>query len=590
MAACRRVLAIGALLMMPLLAASRVTAAGPAEEKPATQAEVAPPTAAATVSVPPPAASTGPTEAPADTQAIFRVRTNVVTVRAVVRDGHGRVVGDVRKEEFELLDKGKRQVISSFSVERPTPADRRPALTEHAADSGSTGDSGGVREAVPVASRFVLYVMDDLGLKFEDLSQTRTAAERVLQDSAGPAARVAVLATSGRVVLDFTADPTEVSKALDRIVPQGLAAQPVQCPDVSPYLAWRIVDLDDEWALGFATAEAIQCGLRTNPKPAARMAAHQVREESKAETRAVLAAIKAAARRMSIMPGARTLVLVSPGFITPELESDLNDVIDRAARAGVVINTLDARGVWVSPGYDAATRSRSPGTDRAKRQYDEEEQQLQSGVLKQLADGTGGIAVQGNGFEEGFRRLTAAPEVSYVLGFTPSELKPDGKYHKLKVTVGTRKGLTVQARNGYFAPKHDVTPAEQAKEEIENAVLSRDEIHDIPATLRAQAAQGKLIVTAHFDLRGIRFVHENGRSRSSLTATVCLFDATGNYLKGVQDPIDLDLADDKLAPAMASGHEVSTGFDAPRGNYMVRLVLRDNDGHMSSMSKLVEVP
>jgi hypothetical protein len=155
----------------------------------------------------------------------------------------------------------------------------------------------------------------------------------------------------------------------------------------------------------------------------------------------------------------------------------------------------------------------------------------------------------------------------------------------------SRKGLTVQARSGYFAPKHNVDPEEQAKEEIENAVFTRDDIQDIPVTLRTQVVQNKLTVVARVGIGGIRFVRKDGHNRSSLTANVSLFDAAGGALmKNVQDPVDLDFPDDKLAAAMASGVDVKADFEVAAGSYMVRVVLRDGDGHMSSTSRLVEAP
>jgi VWFA-related protein len=525
-----------------------------------------------------------PLKAPADTQAIFRVRTNVVTVRVVVRDHNGHPVGDLRKDEFEISDNGEPQTISSFAVERPTAANLQPVLSEHA--TKPVGEPGTVREAVQVPDRYVMYVVDDLSIEFGDLSQTRAAAERVLQDAFKSNSRVAVLTTSGRIVLDFTSDAVGINNALNRITPQGRANVTGRCPPISHYLAYLIVELDDEMALGVAGSEAASCGAAIAVKPIA----EQVLSEYNAQTRAVLEALRAAVRRISIMPGLRTLVLISPGFLTPDLESQVNEVIDRAVRAGVVINTLDARGVWVLPGFDAETRSlSSPTIQRVKRQYDEQEQQLQTDVLIHLAEGTGGEISRDNDYAGGFRRLTAVPNVSYVLGFTPTKLKVDGRFHKLKVTVVSRKGLTVQARNGYFAPKQTVDAAEQAKEEIENAVFSRDEIQDIPVTLRMQVSQGKLSAIAHFGIGGIRFVQKDGHNRSSLTATVSLFDADGNYVKGVQDVVNLDFPDDKLPSAIAAGEAVRADFDAPAGSYVVRLVLRDNDGHMSSTSRRIDV-
>jgi len=535
------------------------------QAKPTAEAGVnAPALVAASTSAPPsPPASPKPMESVGDEQAIFRVRTNVVTVRVAVHGAEGHAMADLRKDDFELFDNGQPQMISSFSVEAPASTDQKPVPVAQATDG-----SPAAHAAVPPPDRYVMYLVDDLDLEFGDLSQTRSAVERVLRDSPDPASRVGVLTTSGRVVLDFTSDWKKVDEALNRISPQGRAAVH-ECPNLSYYLADRIVHFEDKQAIALATRKAQACGGAVSGERTAALAAEQAESQYRAQTKAIVAALKDAARRMSILPGSRTIVLVSPGFIAPDLEFELNGATDTAARAGVVINTLDARGVWVLPGFDAATaglegppednatrgqnapgsRVGAPEMNRIDRQYAEQAQQAQSDVLMQLADGTGGSVSHGNDFEAAFRRLMAAPEVSYILGFTPTKLKPDGSFHKLKVTVADRKGLSIQARNGYFAPKHDVDAAEQAKEEIENAVFSRDETQDIPVTLKTQISQGKLSAIAHFGIGGIRFVNKDGHNRSSLTATVSLFDAGGNYLKGVQDVVNLDFADDKLAAA-----------------------------------------
>jgi VWFA-related protein len=75
-------------------------------------------------------------------------------------------------------------------------------------------------------------------------------------------------------------------------------------------------------------------------------------------------------------------------------------------------------------------------------------------VLEELADGTGGVFFHNNNdVNEGFRRVAARPEYSYVLAFSPQDVKFDGRFHKLKVTVNSGSKVTVQARKGYYAPK-----------------------------------------------------------------------------------------------------------------------------------------
>jgi hypothetical protein len=56
-----------------------------------------------------------------DTPATFKVRVNLVLVRVVVRDNNGKVVANLKKEDFQLADERKPQIISSFSMETPGP-------------------------------------------------------------------------------------------------------------------------------------------------------------------------------------------------------------------------------------------------------------------------------------------------------------------------------------------------------------------------------------------------------------------------------------------------------------------------------------
>ena len=73
--------------------------------------------------------------------------------------------------------------------------------------------------------------------------------------------------------------------------------------------------------------------------------------------------------------------------------------------------------------------------------------------LAEMAAGTGGTFYQNsNDYDEGFRRLGAAPEYVYHLGFMPQNLKNDGSFHALRVTVKPSNNLTLQARHGYYAP------------------------------------------------------------------------------------------------------------------------------------------
>jgi VWFA-related protein len=82
----------------------------------------------------------------------------------------------------------------------------------------------------------------------------------------------------------------------------------------------------------------------------------------------------------------------------------------------------------------------------------EEAAHAKSGVMADLAAGTGGFFFQNNNdLNRGFHLTAALRETAYVLGFTPSSRQLDGRFHTLKVTLAAQGKFTVQARRGYFA-------------------------------------------------------------------------------------------------------------------------------------------
>ncbi len=170
---------------------------------------------------------------------------------------------------------------------------------------------------------------------------------------------------------------------------------------------------------------------------------------------------------------------------------------------------------------------------------------LAQDLLGELAAGTGGTFFHNdNGLADGLQELAARPEYVYVLGFSPDNLKFDGSYHGLKVTLKNgasvnRANLKVDARRGYWAPNHSISPAEEAKEEIEDAVFSREEMLDIPVKLHTEffkqsEAKAELTVETRVDLKALKFRKADDRNRDTLTVVTGLFDQNGRYMKGTE--------------------------------------------------------
>jgi VWFA-related protein len=569
-----------------------------------------------------------------DTPATFTTKVNLVMVPVVVRDANGKAIGTLQKEDFQLFDKGKPQVISKFSVEKAGEA-RIPAevATDEAALEKAAAPTTEAKPPAPIAQRFVIYLFDDVHLKTQDLIQARDAADRHLSESLDGATRAAIFTTSGQGNLDFTDDRVKLHEALLKLMSRpNMMSAGSECPDLSYYMADLIRNKNDQAALQAAVTEVLATCAPPPPTPpppppssgaaaqAAQQAAQQQAQQAlqtaqgvvqstasrvlnlgERDTRLVLTVLEDAIHRLTAAPGDRSLILVSSGvFLTDDRRQEETDIMDHAIRANVRISSLNARGLYtIIPGGEASTPSSAggPRVMNLKAQYQRESAIAEEGIMEELADATGGRYFHDdNDLKAGFGEVAAAPEFVYVLGFSPQNLKLDGTYHALKVKLITSHGLDLQARRGYYAPKHLADPEEDAKREIQEALLSRDEIEDIPVELHMQFFKSsdvaaKIAVLARVNIGSLRFRKADGRNNDNLTVLSGVFDRNGNYITGMQKIVELRLLDPTLEKLLNAGLTVRTNFDVAPGSYVVRLVVRDSEGQtMAARNGVVEIP
>ena len=522
-------------------------------------------------------------------------------VPVVVRDKSGKPVGNLRQEDFQLFDKGKPQVISKFSIEKtggkviPRTSVPEPERTPE--------ERAALADAQPVIApdHFVGLLFDDVHMNFGDLSNTRKAAQTFVASGLKPADRVAIFTTSGQTSLDFTDDRDRLNGTLLRLAPHPIARSTAQeCPDISFYQADLIVNNRDQQALGAAAREVMQCMNIPEMRTAMQIAqskAMAVLQQGEHETRIALLSLREALHRMAAMPGQRTLLLASPGFIrTQDQFQDEGSLIDLAIHSGVIVNALDARGLYTNM-PDIASRVISLAAERVKQDLARQAATLQSGILAELAAGTGGTFVQNtNDLKSGFQELGAAPEVYYLLGFSPQNLKLDNAFHSLKISLKTPAGLSVKARLGYYAPGHLSSADEDAKEEIGQALFSRDEINDIAVDMNTQffktsETDARLVVLTRVGIGKLRFRKADGRNVNDVLIVCGLFDRNGNYLQAVSKTLKMRLLDETLRNNANEGISVHSDFKVTQGTYVIRLVVRDAEGQMmAARNGAVEIP
>jgi VWFA-related protein len=506
-------------------------------------------------------------------------------------------------------------VISKFSVEK---AGESAIPAEVATDEASIGKpEKSNAPAAPIAQRFVIYLFDDVHTSTSDLIQARNAADRHLTETLEPSARAAIFTTSGQGNVDFTDDRVKLHEALMKLMARPTLEPPgSDCPDLTYYMADLIQNKNDSTALHAAATEVQATCDPPPPGPqtaatiqqaeqiaenVSRATASRVLSLGERDTRLAFTVIEGAIRRLAAAPGDRALIFVSAGFfLTDDLRQEETDIMDRAIRANVRISSLNARGLYtIVPGGDASTPTSAggPGVINLKTQYQSQSAIAEEGILEELADATGGRYFHNNNdLKAGFAEVAAAPEFVYVLGFSPQNLKLDGAYHALKVTLKMPRGLDLQARRGYYAPKHLANPEEDAKREIQEALFSRDELQDIPLELHLQFFKSsdvaaKIAVLARVSVKNLRFRKADGRNNDNLTILSGVFDRNGNYISGMQKVVEMRLQDATLEKVLNSGITVKTNFDVAPGSYVIRLVVRDSEGQtMAARNGVVEIP
>ena len=537
-----------------------------------------------------------------DTSATFKVRVNLVQVHVIVREPKGKAVGNLTREDFLLYDQGKLQTITNFAVETPeTRLQRNAAAAETQSDPAMPA-------AKPLAlpERFVAMVFDDIHLSMQDATFVRTQADHFL-NSTGPNDRVAIYTTSGQNTVEFTSDKEVLHRAIYGVIarplfPQSLAGD---CPEITYYMADEIENKNNGTVRAVAVEEAVQCAFsgdeskQSQAAPLVESTALRVLSQGDAENNYTYRHLEDFLRRLAAMPGERLMVLVSPGFILANSYLDESGIIDRANRSNVVINTLDARGLYTPDVMGDISRPSSDSfrTGGYKTMYRVDSQFENQFVLSDFAYGTGGTFFHNsNDLLGGLELAGLAPDVSYVLGFSPQNKKMDGQYHLLTVKLAKKTNYTIQARRGYFAPQKANDPQDLARQEIQDAIFSQEEISELPLDLQTQyfkgdAADARLSVVSRLDLKNMHFRKAEGRSVDDLTLATAIFDENGNYITGGEKIVQMKLRDTTYDRLAHSGLTVKSSFNVKPGRYLVRQVVRDSEGaQMAARNGAVEIP
>jgi VWFA-related protein len=527
----------------------------------------------------------------------MRTEVDLVEVPVVVRDGQHRAVAGLTRDNFEIYDAGKKQTITAFSVQRFTsPVDAgggAKAAVSPAAAADAAGPKGEPR------FRYVALCFDDLNIDAAALKPAKNAAERFVKTGLAPGDRVAVVTTAQPQDSEFIGDVPRLVERIAKVTADRRLSEDVapQCPRIRPYEAYLIANHLDNQVLEAKVAEYQACGGRA-PRAQQQVIsmAQGIWQNELINSRNTLRVIDGLVSGMAKLPGERMILLTSGGFLAGNLEADEDLLMAKALHAEVVINTLDARGLYLElPGGDASDSppmGRTPPRARIEEAKIEGRQaEAKDDGMAVLAAGTGGTFYHNSDdLARGFRELGMVPETMYVLSFTPAGVAADGRFHNLKVRLAAGKRYALQARLGYAASSAAAHASPPSM--LDSEVSASDTIADLPAGLTWEQRAGPpgITIVAHLDIGRLHFETRQNRRAQKLTFVAALLDARGGFVTGKRSELDLNFTEATFAQLAKTGLVVSVTLQAPPGSYAVRALVQDAlEGKLTAAGGAVEI-
>ena len=391
----------------------------------------------------PPAPSTQPPPTPSPTQQppTFKVRVDYVEVDAVVTDRQGRIVRDLKKEDFQVLEDGKSQAITTFTmVDIPVDKDSRPLFASAPIEPDVKTNEK------PFDGRIYVMVVDDLHTRFGRSQRVKIAAKQFIERRLGANDLMAVVHTAGSTEAnqEFTSNRKLLLAAVDKT--QGRKLDSATANKTNEFNRTRDIRQQGD---ALNDPEDVERGFNA---------------------RTTLDTLRNVADWFGAVRGRRKAIL----FVSEGIDYDIYDVIAQnnsnhqsasmvldatraaigaATRSNVAIYGIDPRGL-TDLGDESIELGSFPddtslGVGAGSLHI---ELRLSQDSLRTLSEETGGFAVVNkNDFSTAFQRIVEDNSSYYVLAYYPPDARP-GRTHKIDVRV-TRPGVTVRARKAYLTPK-----------------------------------------------------------------------------------------------------------------------------------------
>ncbi len=550
---------------------------------------------------------------PGQTDEVVRVSSELVQTDVMVFDKQGKFVENLQREQFELKIDGKSQPISFFERIKAGSVNEDAQLAAARGDvrANAAGEEPG--KVVPLdRGRVVLFYVDDLHLSAEGAQRVRLMLLSFIETELGQNDEAAITSASGQIgfLQQLTGDKTVLRAAINRLQSRSMGMRDFERPLMSPTHALAIARFDQEITNFF-----VERLLADNPGLPRQSAEEQVRRRASAllqqtsyVTTATLETLNNTIRFAGEMPGRKLLFFISEGFLiddqTSNVTNTLRQIADSAARTGVVIYSMDARGL-ISSITDSTVEGVVDPSGRLEHLGGSEITATQA-PLRALAADTGGRALLNTNSLKTVT-TTALQETAtyYLLAWRPNEEQQDNKFRKIEVSVVGKPGLVVRVRKGFIeqaekgGTRRDASAAKRtdpkasSADALLNAIFSRTQLRTLPTTLFVSFADAPntgsyIIASMEMDGTLLDFTSPDNK-QAMVDVGGIIYNDQGKPVSSFQNQLTVKPPANGSTEARGVAYNYQTNLKP--GLYQVRVAARDSkSGRSGSAVQWIEIP
>ncbi|MDE3187991.1 MAG: VWA domain-containing protein [Acidobacteriota bacterium] len=473
----------------------------------------------------------------------LRVTTRLVDVDVVALDKKGRPVTDLKPDDFEIYDNGRKQAVRFFSQAGGAPAAQTPqAQTTSSTDQEVFSNRRGeIAEAKPgggtTEGSTTILLLDARSLGWADLTYARDQMLKFLEKL--PASELVGLYAQGargfQVLMEGTADHTALATTLRQWMPsaQNLAA----AQEAEQHNRQQFDEVLHPGDLQYVN------GTTNTPAFTGTMIDPQLRDFGRNPGRDALVILVGVARHLAAIPGHKNLVWVASDNVLADwqdkaagTDKDSKQIASFVLRAQDALNDahvsvypLDASqletmatdaslanaSVALSPSVTAPPPHQGgfsgAGLGRTAAEMQQDIHPIQ-GAIQGLAQATGGQVFRRSGsIAASLNTVVEDGRAAYLLGFSP-DTPADDQYHVLTVKLNGQHGVTVRYRAGYFYAKE----AAAMKDRFREAIWQPLDMNEIAVSARPEAAYTGAILKLNIAINDVALQLEGGRWKDKL--------------------------------------------------------------------------